>query len=89
MNKKELVDVVAAKTGFLKKDVMLVIDETFNSVKETMSKGDKVAVSGFGSFLVKERKARVARNPKTGESIDVPAKNAPVFKASSALKEAV
>lgn len=89
MNKKELVDVVAEKTGFTKKDVAIVADQVFDTIKDTLAAGDKVAVSGFGTYQVKLRKARMARNPQTGEPIEVPEKNAPVFKPSKALKEAV
>jgi DNA-binding protein HU-beta len=89
MNKKELVDVVAEKTGFTKKDVSIVTDSLFDTIKESLSTGDKVAVSGFGTYMVKLRKARMARNPQTGEPIEVPEKNAPVFKPSKALKEMV
>lgn len=89
MNKKELVDVVADKTGFTKKDVSIVADAVFESIKGALVEGEKVAVSGFGTYQVKLRKARMARNPQTGEPIEVPEKNAPVFKPSKALKEAV
>lgn len=89
MNKKELVDVVAEKTGFTKKDVGFVTDQLFEQITDTLSEGDKVSLSGFGTYQVKVRKARMARNPQTGEAIEVPEKNAPVFKPSKALKEAV
>ena len=87
MNKKELVDIVAVKTGFSKKDVSIVTDSLFEAVKEALAAGDKVAVSGFGTYMVKLRKARMARNPQTGDPIEVPEKNAPVFKPSKALKD--
>ena len=89
MNKTELIAAVAEKTGMTKKDAERVINATFESVTEALAKGDKVAVSGFGNFEVKTREARVGRNPRTKETIQIPASKNPVFKASSALKAAV
>lgn len=89
MNKTELVAVVAAKTGMTKKDAERALSATFEAVTESLVKGDKVQVSGFGTFEVKDREARVGRNPRTKESIEIPATRLPVFKASKALKDTV
>ena len=89
MNKTELIAAVAEKTGLTKKDAERVINATFETVTASLAKGDKVAVSGFGNFEVKAREARVGRNPRTKESIQIPATRLPAFKASKALKDAV
>ena len=89
MNKIELVAVVAEKSGITKKDAERVVSATFDMIIAELMKGEKVQISGFGSFEVKEREARVGRNPRTKEAIDIPASKAPVFKASKALKDAV
>ena len=89
MNKTELIAAVAAKTGMTKKDAERVINATFETVTEALVKGDKVQVSGFGIFEVKAREARVGRNPRTKETIQIPATRLPAFKASSALKNTV
>ena len=89
MNKTELIAAVAEKTGMTKKDAERVINATFEAVSESLIKGDKVQVSGFGIFEVKAREARVGRNPRTKEAIQIPATRLPVFKASKTLKDAV
>jgi len=89
MNKTELIAAVAEKTGLTKKDAERVINATFETVTATLAKGEKVAVSGFGNFEVKAREARVGRNPRTKETIQIPATKLPAFKAAKALKDAV
>ncbi len=89
MNKTELIAAVAEKTGMTKKDAERVINATFETVTASLVKGDKVQVSGFGIFEVKNREARVGRNPRTKETIQIPATRLPGFKASKALKDAV
>ena len=89
MNKTELIAAVAEKTGLTKKDAERVINATFETVTASLAKGDKVAVSGFGNFEVKNREARVGRNPRTKETIQIPATRLPAFKAAKALKDAV
>lgn len=89
MNKTELVAAVAEKTGLTKKDAERVVSATVDTVIENLVKGEKVQISGFGIFEVKEREARVGRNPRTRESIEIPATKLPAFKASKALKDAV
>ena len=89
MNKTELIAAVAEKTGLTKKDAERVINATFETITASLVKGDKVQVSGFGGFEVKAREARVGRNPRTKETIQIPATRLPAFKASKALKDVV
>ena len=89
MNKTELVAAVAAKTGLTKKDAERVVSTTIETITETLVKGEKVQISGFGNFEVKAREARVGRNPRTKETIEIPATRLPVFKASKALKDSI
>ena len=89
MNKTELIAAVAAKTGITKKDAESIVSATFETIAQELSKGEKVQVSGFGSFEVKNREARMGRNPKTKETIEIPASKLPVFKAGKALKDKV
>jgi DNA-binding protein HU-beta len=89
MNKTELIAAVAEKTGLTKKDAERVVSATFETVTETLKKGDKVSVSGFGIFEVKTREARIGRNPRTKEEIKIPATKLPAFKASKTLKDLI
>ena len=89
MNKTELIAAVADKTGLSKKDAEAAITATVEAVTQALIQGEKVQLVGFGSFEVKHRAARVGRNPKTGESIQIPASKAPIFQAGKALKDAV
>ena len=89
MNKSELIAVTAESTGLTKKDTERVINAAIDSVTAALVKGDKVQISGFGSFETKVREAHVGRNPRTKEAIEIPATRVPVFKASKALKDTV
>ena len=89
MNKTELIAAVAAKAGLTKKDAERVVSATFETITCSLVEGDKVQVSGFGIFEVKTREARVGRNPRTKETIQIPATKLPAFKASKTLKDAV
>ena len=89
MNKTELIAAVAEKAGITKKDADRIIAATFETIAQSMAKGDKVQVSGFGIFDVKKREARTGRNPHTKETIQIPATRVPGFKASKSLKDAV
>lgn len=89
MNKTELVAAVAEKSGLSKKDAERMVSATFDTITAQLQKGEKVQISGFGIFEVKEREARVGRNPRTKEAIEIPASKAPVFKASKALKDTI
>ena len=87
MNKTELVAAVQEATQLKKKDAEAAVVAFVDTIKEALTKGEKVQLIGFGTFESKERPARVARNPRTGEEIKVKASKAPVFKASKALKD--
>lgn len=90
MNKTELIAALTEKTGFTKKDAEKALNAVIDVITESLSKGDKVQVVGFGSFEVKNRPERIARNPqKPEEEITIPASKAPVFKAGKSLKDAV
>ena len=89
MNKTELIAAIAAKTGETKKDAEATLNAFVNVVSETLAKGDKVQLVGFGSFEVRKRAARKGRNPQTKEEIKIPASKAPVFKAGKALQDLV
>ncbi len=89
MNKTELVDVVAEKAGMSKKDSEKAVKAVLDGITEGLSKGDKVQLVGFGTFEVRNRKAREGRNPATGEKIQIPSLKVPAFKPGKALKEKV
>lgn len=89
MNKTELIAAMAEKTGLTKKDAENALNAAIETLTEAMVKGDRVQVSGFGIFETKKRDARVGRNPRTKEAIQIPATTLPVFKASKTLKDAV
>lgn len=89
MNKTELIAAAAESTGLTKKDSEKVLNAVLDSIAAALAKGDKVQISGFGSFEVKEREARVGRNPQTGETMEIAASRVPAFKAGKALKDSV
>ena len=89
MNKTDLIAAVSVSAGLSKKDTERVLNAAIDAITVSLSKGEKVQLSGFGTFEVKAREARVGRNPHTKESIEIPATNVPVFKASKALKDTV
>lgn len=89
MNKAELVAAVAQKSGLTKKDSEKAINALVESIKEALAKGEKVSLVGFGTFEVRERKARKGRNPQTKTEIVIPGGRAPAFKAGKELKEVV
>lgn len=89
MNKTELVAAVAEKAGISKKDADAAVAAVVASVTDALAKGEKVQLIGFGTFETRTRAAKQARNPRTGETMTVPATKVPAFKAGAALKEAV
>ncbi|NND61290.1 MAG: HU family DNA-binding protein [Gammaproteobacteria bacterium] len=89
MNKAELVEAVAAQADLSKTDAGDAVEAVFDTITKALSKGDNVALVGFGTFTVKRRAARTGRNPRTGEPLQIPATNAPGFKAGKGLKDAV
>jgi len=89
MNKAELITSMAEKSELTKKDAEKALKAFMESVQDSLGKGEKVQLVGFGTYEVKERAARVGRNPKTREEIQIPASKVPVFKAGKDLKELV
>ena len=86
MTKAELVEIIALETGVSKKDTGTIVNLILENIGRALVGEDKVELRGFGSFKVKNRRARVARNPRTGASVMVPAKKVPFFKASNDLR---
>ena len=89
MTKVELVAAVAANAGLTKKDADKAVSATLDVITETLQKGEKVSLVGFGTFEVRERKERQGRNPQTREPMTIPASKLPAFSAGKALKDAV
>ncbi len=89
MTKAELVTAIAEKTGLTKKDSEKALAAFVDSVTESLAKGESIQLVGFGTFEVRERAAREGRNPRTKETITIPATKVPAFKAGRALKDAV
>ena len=89
MNKTELIAVAAQAVGMTKKDTERVLNAALDAITAALRSGDKVQLSGFGTFELKDREARVGRNPHTKESVEIPATTVPVFKASKVLKDTV
>ena len=89
MNKTDLVAAVAETAGLTKKDAERVVNASIDAITAALAKGEKVQISGFGTFETKDREARIGRNPHTKEAIDIPATRVPGFKASKALKDIV
>lgn len=89
MNKVELVNAISTKADCTKKDAAKYLDAIVETITETLAKGEKISLVGFGSFEVVDREARTGRNPQTGEPIEIPASKAPKFRAGAKLKEIV
>jgi DNA-binding protein HU-beta len=89
MNKQDLVALVAEKADLSKKDSEAAVAAVIDGITDTLAKGDKVQLVGFGTFEVRHRQARDGRNPSTGEAIKIAAQKVPAFKAGKALKEQV
>ena len=89
MNKKELVKQIGLKTGFSQKDVMEVVDCMLDIIIEALKEDEEVNLTGFGKFVSQKRNARVCRNPRTNEEVQVGATRVPKFKAGKAFKEAI
>ncbi len=89
MNKQELITLVAEKADLSKKESEAAVAAIIDGITETLSKGEKVQLVGFGTFEVRQRQAREGRNPSTGETIKIAAQKVPAFKAGKALKDQV
>ena len=89
MNKTELIAIAAENAGLTKKDTERVLNAAIDAISLALIRGEKVQLSGFGTFETKDREARVGRNPHTKEAIEIPATRVPSFKASKALKDSI
>jgi integration host factor subunit beta len=89
MTKADLIDEVSRLAELTRKDSEVIVEAIFDSVVRSLRAGDKIEIRGFGSFRTRQRKARMGRNPKTGEKVEVPAKKIPFFKPSKELKDLV
>jgi DNA-binding protein HU-beta len=89
MNKGELIETITGSAGLSRADATKAVDAVLGSVTSTLAGGGRVSLVGFGTFSVKARAARMGRNPRTGEAIQIKASNVPGFKAGKALKDAV
>ncbi|MGV0024950.1 HU family DNA-binding protein [Phormidesmis priestleyi] len=89
MNKGELIDAIAQKADVTKKEADAILSAMLDTILETVATGDKVSLVGFGNFEVRDRQAREGRNPKTGETMQIPATRVPAFSAGKSFKERV
>lgn len=89
MNKMDVVDAVASRAGLSKADASRALDAFIDGVSDALARGEKVTVTGFGTFEVRQRAARMGRNPQTGAPLHIPASKSPAFKAGKGLKDAV
>ncbi len=89
MKKVDLIKLISSKTELTKKDTESVVNALFETITDELKKGEKIVITGFGTFETRFRKARDGRNPKTGETIKIPEQNTPAFKAGKSLKDAV
>ena len=89
MKKTEFVDAVAEAADLSKTNASAAVDAVLSVITDTLKEGDQITLTGFGSFLVRERDARTGRNPRTGEEIQIKASKVPSFKAGKALKDAL
>lgn len=90
MTKADMIEKISEKVnGLTRRETEIVVNSVFDSIKDALARGDKVEIRGFGSFRLRDRRMREARNPKTGAPVSVPAKKVPFFKAGKELKEFV
>jgi len=86
MTKAELIEAVYTKVGVSKKESADLVEMIFDTMKDTLSKGEKIKISGFGNFVVREKRSRMGRNPQTGESMEISARRVLTFRPSQVLK---
>ena len=89
MTKADLVDEISDRTKISKSETATIVDQLLNAISRALSEGKHIEIRGFGTFRVKDRKSRIARNPRTGEAVPVPPRKVPVFKVSKELKDMV
>lgn len=87
--KSDVVDMIAERTGVMRKDVALCMQELINVITETLERNDRIEIRGLGVFKTKKRNARIARHPRTGNMVNVPERHVPAFKPSKLLKESI
>ena len=89
MTKADIIESVYEKVGFSKKEAAETVEMVFDTIKETLERGEKIKISGFGNFIVRDKKSRVGRNPQTGEEIEISARRVLTFRPSQVLKNAL
>ncbi len=89
MTKADIIESVYEKVGFSKKEAAEVVEMVFDTIKETLERGEKIKISGFGNFIIRDKKSRVGRNPQTGEEIEISARRVLTFRPSQVLKNAL
>ena len=89
MTKADIVETIYEKVGFSRKESADIVDLVFDLLKETLEKGDKIKISGFGNFVVREKRPRKGRNPQTGDEIQISARRVLTFKPSQVLRKAL
>ncbi len=89
MTKADIIESVYEKVGFSKKEAAEIVEMVFDTIKETLERGEKIKISGFGNFMVREKKSRVGRNPQTGEEIEICARRVLTFRPSQVLKNSL
>lgn len=89
MTKADLVDAIYERVGFSKKESAKIVEMVFDIIKDTLEEGEKIKISGFGNFVVRNKRARVGRNPQTGEEIEISARRVLTFKPSQVLRNAL
>ncbi len=89
MTKADIIESIYEKVGFSKKESAEIVEMVFDTIKETLERGEKIKISGFGNFIVRDKKSRVGRNPQTGEEIEISARRVLTFRPSQVLKNAL
>ena len=89
MTKAEIIETVYTKIGFSKKESSDIVEMVFDTLKQTLEKGEKIKISGFGNFVVRQKRPRIGRNPQTGEEIEISARRVLTFRPSQVLKTAL
>lgn len=89
MTKAEIIEQIYEKVGFSKKESAEIVEMVFDTMKETLEKGEKIKISGFGNFVVRQKRPRIGRNPQTGEEIEISARRVLTFRPSQVLKAAL
>jgi integration host factor subunit alpha len=89
MTKADIIEQIYEKVGFSKKESAEIVELVFDTMKETLEKGEKIKISGFGNFVVRQKRPRIGRNPQTGEEIEISARKVMTFRPSQVLKSAL